>query len=297
MVPFMPIVTSCTGCEKKFRVADKLVGKSVKCPHCAQKVKVVGNSPQTATKTTAKKPQTSITVNAQSATAPASAAPSKTKLAKAPASQPSLAVGTKPLPEKKKPAPAVESPASKPSPPPREQPKIEAPKPTPNKRKNDDDDDGSGSRRMILLLSSAALLAVVGMVVAYYSFFSEPPLGNVSGTVLFESKPLEQALVVYLGTGTPKAGPFQSPTSKDGSYRLYGNTGKGIPPGKYKVTVSKLVMPNGSIPEGPAGEMAREQGALRELLPAEYSVMERTKLEADVKTGSNDIHLTVTRTP
>ena len=36
----MPITTQCPYCQKKFRAADKVAGKPVKCPGCKKVVRV-----------------------------------------------------------------------------------------------------------------------------------------------------------------------------------------------------------------------------------------------------------------
>src|SRR5262245_38282154 len=44
----MPVVIACSACQNKMRVSEQLAGKAVKCPKCAQVVKVPGAAPAAA---------------------------------------------------------------------------------------------------------------------------------------------------------------------------------------------------------------------------------------------------------
>ncbi len=301
----MPIVVTCAGCKKKIRAADKLVDKFVKCPHCAHKVKVTiipasAVVPAVTTLKSGAKGGAPAAVKTPMTAAKPVVVPAKTTSAKkTPSGNTSPVAATKPIPVKKKPVPVNNAMSAEPMPtPPRSEPKRETPKPkpAPSRRYDDDEEDGN-PRRLLLLASGAGILAVVGLVFLYFAIFNQPSLGNVKGKVQFGDQPLNQASIVFISLTNPKQSPVNSNTAPDGDYKMNGHTGKGLPLGKYKVIVSKMVMPDGRIPQGPEGEIAREQGRLQELIPAEYSNVAQTKLDAEVKGGNNTFNFSIPKSP
>ncbi|HEY8504695.1 MAG TPA: carboxypeptidase-like regulatory domain-containing protein [Gemmataceae bacterium] len=119
------------------------------------------------------------------------------------------------------------------------------------------------------------------------------PYATVSGVVTYNGQPVNGAKVTFHGTTEVegrRAGPFSALTDSQGKY-LLANVGEepGIPPGMYKVTVTKLEM------EGAAGEVeGLDQGQLEaagtavNVLPADYEQLATTKLSATLKEGANE---------
>jgi len=124
---------------------------------------------------------------------------------------------------------------------------------------------------------------------------SGPTLYPVTGTVTFESKPVDGAEVVFisdsgaLATGT---------TGADGKYSLVSGTRPGAAPGSYKVTVTKQrttgTMPTNPTPEDMA-KMVKEKTMpkVESLLPLKYSTPQSSDLSVTVTNdkSKNDIPL------
>jgi hypothetical protein len=103
-----------------------------------------------------------------------------------------------------------------------------------------------------------------------------------SGIVTVQGKPLANAVVMLMNsTGIPMVGE----TGEDGRFDLETGTKKGALPGKYQVTISYMVSPQGN-PQGlgPRSAMVRSPEMLDavERVPPEYSDLAKTKLTAQV---------------
>ncbi len=129
----------------------------------------------------------------------------------------------------------------------------------------------------------------------------------VSGTVTHKGKPVEGATVTFVrGTGSLTNGEMaMGVTDASGRYELTSHfgpqtSGSGAVAGEYKVTVSKLVPPNGMTDAQykvltDAAARASERGAalpperrpppLAESLPPKYSSQTTTQLNAKVGGG------------
>lgn len=104
----------------------------------------------------------------------------------------------------------------------------------------------------------------------------------VSGVVKVRGEPLAGAVVMLMNTsGIPAVGE----TGSDGQFVLETASHKGALPGKYQVTISYMVSPNGK-PQGlgPRSAMLRSPEMLDavELVPPEYSDVKQTKFSAEV---------------
>tara|TARA_R110002095_G_scaffold142965_1_gene123819 strand:+ start:30004 stop:30456 length:453 start_codon:yes stop_codon:yes gene_type:complete len=114
----------------------------------------------------------------------------------------------------------------------------------------------------------------------------EIKLEPVTGTVTINEEPGSQVELVFLPLdGTPGTGAY-AVTDETGAFTLKHRNGEnGIEAGKYKVIFSKFVKPDGSplLPDEDAATMGIEQ------LPAMYTNMERTKVEAEVPAGGNTL--------
>lgn len=140
-------------------------------------------------------------------------------------------------------------------------------------------------RSLMLTFFAATLVGCGG------SSDGEPELVPVSGVVTFDDKPLADADVRFIPAEmTPGLG-GSARTDKDGKFELtYARTGSGAPAGKYQVTVSRRLMPDGSpVPEG--DETSPIESPASESLPAVYSSPESTKLTAVVKTGGKPVEI------
>lgn len=112
----------------------------------------------------------------------------------------------------------------------------------------------------------------------------------VKGKVTLDGKPLAGAAVVFSVVYPPVV--FAGRTQDDGTYELQGLAGgESSLAGNYKVTISRMVKPDGSplgADEAPANVGATEQ------LPARYSQIDATKLSADVAAGGGTFDFDLT---
>jgi hypothetical protein len=92
-----------------------------------------------------------------------------------------------------------------------------------------------------------------------------------------DGKPLGGADVVFMAADPPAS--FAGTTKEDGSYQLQGLGGKAKCKGFCRVTISRMLKPDGTPPS--AGEPPATSGAMESLLP-KYSMTNSTELKADV---------------
>lgn len=111
----------------------------------------------------------------------------------------------------------------------------------------------------------------------------------VKGTVTLDDKPLSGADVVFMITDPPAA--FVGTTKEDGTYELQGRKDLvEVFKGECKVTVSRMVKPDGSLME--PGELPAMVQATEEL-PSRYARLESTELKATLPgDGTFDFQLT-----
>jgi hypothetical protein len=134
----------------------------------------------------------------------------------------------------------------------------------------------------------AALLALVGCSRGGGS----GPFATVSGTVKYNGAPVDGAKVLFVGTTESKEGrdQFSTITDSSGKYMIAG-VGKvpGIPPGMYKVVITKLTVKSGAkVPEDFDLTQLEMSGLGVNALPKEYGSPETTKLTATVEAGKNE---------
>jgi hypothetical protein len=118
-------------------------------------------------------------------------------------------------------------------------------------------------------------------------------LTPVAGIVTLDGKPLSDADVGFYLQGATVEGYYGSAgkTDAEGKYELAAGAAKGAVPGGYKVTVSQYRDANGApvvIAEGMDLEQLKMQGQAKEMLPPQYSDMEKTELKATVEKGKAD---------
>jgi len=117
---------------------------------------------------------------------------------------------------------------------------------------------------------------------------------HVSGTVTLNGVPVEGAKVTFVSTTEAKGQvqeSFSTTTDSSGKYMIAGyGRNPGIPPGMYKVTISKLIMKNGkaaSAEEGFDSTQLEMSGMGKNELPKEYAEVGSTKLTATLDSGKN----------
>ena len=107
---------------------------------------------------------------------------------------------------------------------------------------------------------------------------------SIKGQVLFNSKPVTDARVLFHGEGGASA-----VTDQDGKFHLDGSRGKGVKEGKYRVVVYKYVDKSGKVPEADELEQLIAAGQVKSLLPVIYGEQETTPLSAEIKPGTNEL--------
>jgi hypothetical protein len=147
------------------------------------------------------------------------------------------------------------------------------------------------------------LLTVTLLVVVGCSSGGTPPpklaaTVPVTGTVTLDGQPLSDATISFAPETTAGFHGALGRTDASGKYELTtdiggGKNSKGAIPGKYRITVSKLVKPDGSPIPADSTEPPANLAAM-ESIPLHYSSIGETKLEYEVPAagGSYDIPLT-----
>ncbi len=149
------------------------------------------------------------------------------------------------------------------------------------------------------------LIPLVAVLISACGSGQEPPkvlaeLVPTQGTVTLDGKPLSGATVTFIPEdgqkGTRRASAI---CNESGVYELITPIAKmkpeetkGIAPGKYKVTISKYLMKDGSaIPADTVEADAMALGA-KESVPAKYSNFEKStlKIEVERSTVANKSH-------
>jgi hypothetical protein len=119
---------------------------------------------------------------------------------------------------------------------------------------------------------------------------TDPALAPVSGRITLGDQPLTNATITFIPKeGTPGFGGVGR-TDATGKYTLRGSRddAPGIPPGAYRVVISKRLMPDGS--EVPAADKTPPMASpAKESLPEIYSSMTMTKLTAEVPAGGRAV--------
>jgi hypothetical protein len=124
---------------------------------------------------------------------------------------------------------------------------------------------------------------------------NEPRLVPVSGTVTRDGKPLSGATVTFIPVGETRGNDASGRTDSTGKYSLADPKGRpGTAAGTYKVTISRLLLPDGSEYK-PDPSVAPIDSPARESLPPHYSELDRTRLEARVAEGGGTIDFPLTR--
>jgi hypothetical protein len=141
------------------------------------------------------------------------------------------------------------------------------------------------------LVRAACFIALVALVGC--SGGDSGSFARVSGIVTHSGNPIADAKVTFYGT-TETAGQgrdeFSTLTDSSGKYVISG-VGKnpGIPPGRYKVVVTKLTVKAGvNVPEDFDLTQLEMSGLGVSSLPKEYGSETTTKLSATLEPGKNE---------
>jgi len=142
-------------------------------------------------------------------------------------------------------------------------------------------------RRWLIQAAAVAVLAVpLGC-----SHGDSGSYATVSGVVTNNGTPVDGAKVTFHSTvesGGQKGGSYSAATDSSGKYVL-ATAGKdpGIPPGLYKVTITKADF-KGELPKDIDQGQLEASGMARNVLPKAYESLATTKLSVTLETGKNE---------
>jgi hypothetical protein len=152
--------------------------------------------------------------------------------------------------------------------------------------------DRFGKAPIILGAVGAFVVVALGGV-----FLARPGDARVSGKVTVDGEPVAGAQVIFIGEDENNQAPLVATTGEGGTYCLIGNKGGGIPPGKYKVAVTRMALKDRTVPTGEKLEQARSKGLLLNVLPKVYEHRSTTPLSFDVPPGHRTIDLALRKRP
>lgn len=130
-----------------------------------------------------------------------------------------------------------------------------------------------------------AMLLMCSFCVGCGSKPEGPELGPVTGVVLLNEEPLENADLFFMPIeSTPGVG-GQGRSKEGGKFEVvYFRGGEGLPAGTYRVAVSYRLMPDGTpVPEG--DDTPPIESPATESLPAKYSSKDNSELQVKVEPG------------
>ncbi|HET6572134.1 MAG TPA: carboxypeptidase-like regulatory domain-containing protein [Fimbriiglobus sp.] len=144
-------------------------------------------------------------------------------------------------------------------------------------------------RRFGLTAGFVALAAAVGC-----SGGGNGSYATVSGVVTHNGAPVNGAKVTFHSTtetGGQRSASFGALTDSNGKY-LLASVGKesGIPPGMYKVTITKPDIKGGNVDPEIANDPGQMEasGMARNTLPKDYENVNTTKLSVTLEAGKNE---------
>ncbi len=129
-------------------------------------------------------------------------------------------------------------------------------------------------------------------IVAFAGCDSAIDTDSVEGTITLGGVPVEGASVMFSPVTEGKGNPAYAKTDAQGHYQLQtqqGAAGAGTTPGKYRVTVSKVVMvATRKMTRTPEGE-AETITEPKEVLPLKYKFQKDSPLTAFVEAGKANV--------
>jgi hypothetical protein len=123
------------------------------------------------------------------------------------------------------------------------------------------------------------LLTAMAVVIWFGGCSSEEKGTPTSGTLLLDDMPLANASVYYSPVGETPGNGGGGLSDASGKYTVQGARGSGLPPGDYRVVVSRLLRPDGSLPDPNVPPIESDAA---ETLPTVYTSPESTPLEVKV---------------
>ncbi|PQO31394.1 hypothetical protein C5Y96_13725 [Blastopirellula marina] len=146
------------------------------------------------------------------------------------------------------------------------------------------------NKHVLAICTTAVCLLVMGCDAGS----SNPPTSPVTGKVTYKGEAVEGATIKFQPSD-PEAKVANATSSADGTYALSTfETGDGAMPGKYKVSVRKLVSVEQGVQQD--GEHAGEPAFVnKDMLPKKYVSSDNSPLEFEVTAGGDntyDIDLT-----
>ena len=125
-------------------------------------------------------------------------------------------------------------------------------------------------------------LGLLGLIALVGCNRSNPALSPVAGVVTLNNQPIAGAQVRFLPQADTPGHGGVGITEADGSYAVIAHRSsnrKGLPPGDYKVVVSRLLMPDGTPP--PPGT-ATINSPVKESVPDPYCKQNDTPLTVTI---------------
>ena len=137
----------------------------------------------------------------------------------------------------------------------------------------------------------ATLLVAAVAALAGCSGQGSGDFATVSGAVTHNGSPVEEAKVLFVSTTEVNgvAEQYSTTTDSSGKYMIGGSGDRpGIPPGRYKVVITKLrLKPGVQVPDDFDSLQLEMSGLGINTLPKEYSDVASTKLSAMLESGKN----------
>lgn len=140
---------------------------------------------------------------------------------------------------------------------------------------------------MVQKLLSTRLVSPVVLVICLVLLSGCGSVSDVSGTVKKDGQPLPDADLVFAPEGKEGERVFYALSVEGGKFQVDYGEEKGMPPGKYNITVTWYTLPNGEpLPPGEAGANLKTTDKVRKLTK-EFS--------RDVSSGDNKLELDVSK--
>ncbi|GEM_PF-436903 len=149
-------------------------------------------------------------------------------------------------------------------------------------------EDSEPNVKLIVLSAIAILGLIILLLIIIFSGSNE---GFVSGKVTLDDLEVSDSRIVFELNTENAEGPIPSQSNDNGQYLLFGNNGKGVTPGSYKVTVTKMMQKNRKELSGEDQMNAENKGLLTNILPKQYESMAKTPLNIQIKSGKNIVNL------
>jgi len=131
-------------------------------------------------------------------------------------------------------------------------------------------------------------------------FSKDPPLGQVTGTVTYDGKPLEEGTIIFSVSGARDA----SGLIKNGEIQQVTSfkPGDGVPVGEARIAIIAIKAGAGNISQGMFSQRdANSPGtssmkvSTEFLIPTRYTNPEKSGLTATISKGKNEVRFELTK--